>query len=1629
MLDDYENEDVISYVEELAKEVTSKSVDDKRKEVYMSGTKKLLWALIKNDYNGDLDDLVTHYATFLRNWSLFDNEFASNYKHLVESLPIESIRLANKRLRTYHRHTLFEYAHEYAAGLFKNYNSQEDETDGRTEVNTETIKSINNQAVIMSLNSLLGKNSKKSKKPIEDIIDDFYLFRCNWKVHDSNFAFLYKELLAEYSDEDFELLEKIFKENGDAITLDIDGRKKANEEQDKVITRDEFQEKLNSCANQGQKHEFITKTFNILLKQIIDGNPTHSQEELIDDFAYYSSLITSSAFNIWLSQVPADKYVRLKGILEKNNLSFSSIIVPLYQSDSLYSKRTENNLSFQQFLDLIPEETLNYLKYVAPYLTTYLKAPSFTIPKKSSFIIEDVSIVQEINRYFIILFTTMANYYPSYLTYFKQAKFNIPEIEQPSKEADLSMIEDILRTYCGKAFQDPLFCSTLLPIDLLDLVFDDFYNHNYQLLAGRLLFGELSSDFVKRTFKSLYDKEHEQYLTLLERKLFEGYPLVVNKYIKNAGIIHHVLLENKAKLGTYDIVPLSLFLSLYFTRQVREKGNHQITDGAAICSILEEHGVSLTTILDSIGVDETDLKDAILMIDLAPVKADSSTLNFSKILPLLRSYYYRYYQDIPKEQLTVSTIFGRLLDTSFVGNLTVDNLLAHFDCSIHLFDTMDQQLIKEKEKLQRLQFVRDKHDFYNELSRDVRNFIDYTAKCDAAIITAMQKGKHDTMLLAHEEDAIGLAFYLASCHFENDLGIFFMDHDVTPSALLSYLKLPLTEEQIQQSEMSFYELSNKFRALIFEGENRNLISSDITMRSLISNFVNTQTVPFEFLKNTFESFQRNSAIEKDFMKQMDTYLEEKEKHRLAMLEQTFFENLSDSVQDYLKEACAIYLQYYKEDSKDPKKVASALENALFYVRMNEESKVIKRYLEKHPVNFTPNLKIQSIDPNYDIDVLVNQFSPFITGGVNDGKDREAITIASIFENAYRLEHSKEKNPLDDFDSKIAQFIEEENQEAILRAQKMQEEKELSYAQKTIASFSSEEARDYMKKVLLIHSYLRNEYPKQSSYSDAAIQKMSLLLALYFVPNQSVPYFERQNLTLAKITKYFDIDPLTLKMLNSDSINYRLFFDQYLPYFTKTMETTGIEGALNGHIILGDPVIDEEKKTIEGMAKFLFDKEVGVDPLLKEVTQVLGADYEILKYEVTTLKDYDLSLDLETRISRLLNTPITQLDLNDMKSILYFGDSVYNHLRYIQDALPSASELASTSKALQPINEIKEKIYLVESVEKPRKGILKYFPKKLLDTLLGPNLVEEKILDPNALPYLQEVLDGHIHLMTDQVAGYDAIRRYIEAHKAKNEELMKVAREAYKQARKKELSLSRDKSKMDEYFNWKSKREVMESKVRRLKESEELLKQQLVQINQIMSSHMITIDGLERSKEVFMPIIGSQFAIQAGLTTQNYSLELTQRVMNLMNSMITRNRDQANENVKLLHNYSLTDDTVEKVESTIDTFFERIDDLNQPLPLHSIEPIDVTFTDLSDVDREIASEDAVTSPSTEERAPFDAASYVVTNPSSPSEIVPKLEVPTLIAPDDTLQDLNPTGLVLPQDDASSCEEDPPKILHK
>ena len=104
------------------------------------------------------------------------------------------------------------------------------------------------------------------------------------------------------------------------------------------------------------------------------------------------------------------------------------------------------------------------------------------------------------------------------------------------------------------------------------------------------------------------------------------------------------------------------------------------------------------------------------------------------------------------------------------------------------------------------------------------------------------------------------------------------------------------------------------------------------------------------------------------------------------------------------------------------------------------------------------------------------------------------------------------------------------------------------------------------------------------------------------------------------------------------------------------------------------------------------------------------------------------------------------------------------------------------------------------------------------------------------------------------------------------------------------------------------------------------KKQLLRVNLAIVNHFITINSLEMAKNDLIPLIESELAISQGRKTENKALDLSKNVMGLFQSLLTRNVDNAIENMDKLQRTCIPDDVALSINQDINTYMQGINQI-------------------------------------------------------------------------------------------------------
>lgn len=128
---------------------------------------------------------------------------------------------------------------------------------------------------------------------------------------------------------------------------------------------------------------------------------------------------------------------------------------------------------------------------------------------------------------------------------------------------------------------------------------------------------------------------------------------------------------------------------------------------------------------------------------------------------------------------------------------------------------------------------------------------------------------------------------------------------------------------------------------------------------------------------------------------------------------------------------------------------------------------------------------------------------------------------------------------------------------------------------------------------------------------------------------------------------------------------------------------------------------------------------------------------------------------------------------------------------------------------------------------------------------------------------------------------------------------------------------------ERFLTASSRLQIMTDKSNRFATTNHLMQQELLKVNQAIVNHFITINALEMARDDLLPLVGSELALGQGRNTENQSLELSQNVMQLFQSLLDRNVDSAVENMEQLRRSNLSSGIFESLNRDIQVYLQGL----------------------------------------------------------------------------------------------------------
>lgn len=1200
-------------------------------------------------------------------------------------------------------------------------------------------------------------------------------------------------------------------------------------------------------------------------------------------------------------------------------------------------------LSYEEFNKLVPIETVRFVKSVLPLLDYYAKGSRYLVFKNT-----DSDTPNYYSKCFFLMLYAMTDN-SKYETYFSKYGFDRDRVKVEKNSTTSSKPIEDLFTLSGSIipdFDDKTEYETLTPIDILLPIWEEYRGNNNQSIFYELF--TRNNDFYK--FKedlqeyNKNKKEHQE--KELEEILYGNLPINVISYLETASKIRTLLLKKISnnqneilrKLDE-DIVPISLVLATYFYKDITIYAEENVSEQSAIENFLSSKEIDLHKMLQNLSI----------------ILESNEVSKTPKNIIAIKNLYQRYISEGAckgKEQTDISVrrILENVFNREFTNSLAVERLFAKMDCDTSIFDnfeeTISEQIEIERRKFS-TQYVKS---FYENLSRETREFTEFTARTYILLLQKMKDNKHNSRLLYAEDDADTLALLIANYYYDGDVSFFFKDYGITLEKILALLNLSITKDEIEAVELNQKILVDRYKRFVYGGVNSNKNAKNIKISDISNNLCNREFNRSTIMESIFSELTDEVDLQSDFLEQLQIHLKEKEDKRKMQLTQQMFHDMPAESIALLENTSRIHAYLVtklrntkEEDIKDYALLLGVLTTS------DQNLKAFFEYWGFKLNDICSYLNINSYELLYspiDIDILKEKYENYIFGGKNKDRKREELTPIQIAQNIF----SKEMNNSVNISKFLANFNQTygtyarftENYQKYEKAKEdLQRAKDSEYL---IKSYSN--SFYYLYFVFITHQILEKQIENGDVSRDLLtdeedLKELSMVLGLFLTTNLSKRFFEKNDITKENILMACNLPENFLDIVSgyrSVQVDYIWAATAYANYFSK------------------DDANSRKDKQPDDFAKRIFDVSLNNSMILENIASRVGANYDILKKEVETGKDYELSLTIDERIRLLSDEPVEQPDLSNIKSVLHFGNSLTIHSKYIHDEIPRLVLSDGHQKSIDTINMIINRVYQKVEPDKHQKG-------GWFASLFSTPVEEGKPkyeLNPSTIEELKSAIDANISNLSKELLSYDAIRRYIEVYRRKNRSHYMVSSDTV--AKLKEELAHLDPHNDEQYASFltaSSRLQIMIDKQNRFATTNHLMQQELLKVNQTIVNHFITINALEMARDDLLPLVSSELAIGKGRSTENKSLELSQNVLNLFKSLLDRNVAGAVENMEQLKRSSLSTDIFATLNRDIEVYLQGLNqashieekieslDINQPTATSERENII-----LSSIDKDI-----------------------------------------------------------------------------
>ena len=905
------------------------------------------------------------------------------------------------------------------------------------------------------------------------------------------------------------------------------------------------------------------------------------------------------------------------------------------------------NLSYEEFIKLLPEGTKEYVEDVLRSIT------QFIILNRKIYIVESNNFIDEDYKIKTI-FSEILSKNNEYSYIAKKIK-NVTFIDISNKSIYLiksySINPDAFNLYKEYflIYNDISYYYGLTPLELVNNIFNidhsvlEFDDSNFK--RHRCFIA--NDDYKKLNIDKIIEEKRKEFENNLSIELFRDTPI---------DIIH--LITNASKIYNYNIKHIKDML-------------YKSIDDLVADSIL-------TSYLSS---EDEDVKTMVKKLNLSPGIIDlyrkknlvkTSDLAIEPNYYSIKMYYEKYYKALNNK--TIESMFINLFNRNITNSTYVEEVLNKHNIDenkiISLLDTRTEQ-----EKINEIltNFNGDK----TKLAR-LSKVYSLTLKKVNPITNKYLNTKNDILTYSY-------LTYLSIYEQDNILYKYLKDNDVTIDKINNLVEVNLTNEEIENEPITLEVI-------------KDIVSKNID--NFDEYFIKDSKS--NIIINIINSISNNKIC--DLNSEIENYKEKKELEYKDKIYLELFNGLNKETISFIKHLAFEnkYLSANISDIDRKDLIMLSIMHSAFNVDSLRSYLYTKYDIAIEEVNDLIKVKYNNFyaDDGYRYDeedniMLYNDYYDFIFKGYNQDMARQDIMPQHIFRNIFnkslynraylvKLLHNLKFN-LSDFDNFTNDF------NNYLLEDQVKDKMESIFKDFTSCD-NGRYLNVYIENIILNALAINTRINKSNpNLSDLDKEKLSIMLSYILAYIDYIDVIEVDNkfifgintlynngITLELICKYLNTSKDELKF-NIPPIDYKLF-DNYMKYFDS----------------------NKQEKSLMTIMSNLFNPEINNSNILSVIGNLPSEQSRVLNIELSTFKPYIPSLS--ECIESLRSLEVKQMNVSDINDMMSYGNELSKHFVTINEEEHKLLSGDSNDKSIANINEIIANSY---EVIEPKKSFFKW----------------------------------------------------------------------------------------------------------------------------------------------------------------------------------------------------------------------------------------------------------------------------------------------------------------------------------